>query len=131
MDENENIVNKYIKAYETGNQDSVNNFLDPAYIYYPPGGGKLMNLEERIQDEVFFFSAFSEIKTEIKDKVIQGNKIACRIAMQCRQTGQYQGIPPTNKEITISYMEILLVKNGKIIEEWAEFDFLSILNQLK
>ena len=90
-----------------------------------------MKRQERIQDEVFFFSAFSEIKTDIKDKIIQGDKIACRISMRCRQTGDYQGIPATNKRITISYMEILSIKNGKIIEEWAEFDMLSILNQLK
>ena len=90
-----------------------------------------MNRDERIRDEKFFFSAFSEIKTIITNKVIQGNKIACHVVMKCRQTGEYQGIPATNKQITISYMEILVIKNGKIVEEWAEFDLLSILNQLK
>ena len=131
MQESENIVNQYIKAYEKGNPESINIFLDSKYTYYPPGGGKSMNREERIRDEKFFFSAFSEIKTEINDKVNQGNKIACRITMRCRHTGEYQGIKPTNKQIIITYMEIILTRNGKIIEEWAEFDLLAILNQLK
>ena len=131
MEEVENILNQYVKAYEKGNQDFINAFLDPLYVYYPPGGEKPLNLEQRIRDETFFFSAFTEIRTEINDKVVQGNKIACRITMRCKQTGDYQGIPSTNKQITIVYMEILLIKNGKIIEEWAEFDMQSILNQLK
>ena len=125
------ILQKYIKAYEEGNPENINVYLDPKYFYYPPGGGRQMNRDERIRDEKFFFSAFSEIRTEIKDKICEGNKIACRIVMHCKHTGEYQGISPTNKQIIITYMEILLIKQKNIIEEWAEIDLLSIFNQLK
>ena len=131
MVENIQILTQYIKAYEEENQELINSFLDTNYKYYPPGGGKSMNREERITDEKFFFSAFSEIQTTILDTVIQGDKIACRISMKCRHTGEYQRIQATNKQIIINYMEILLIKHNKIVEEWAEFDLVAIFNQLK
>ncbi len=125
------MVEGYIKAYETGKQENINAFLASSYTYYPPGGGKPLDLSMRIRDEAFFFSAFSDIKAEIEDQISEGDKVACRIKMQCTQTGSYQGIAATNKRVTIPYMEILQVKGGKILREWAEFDMLGILNQLK
>ena len=89
-----------------------------------------MNLKERIRDEIVFFSAFSNIRTKVEDIVVEGNKVAFRVALHCKHTGEYQGIRATNRPVTIRYMEILLLEDGKIIKEWAEFDLTSILNQL-
>jgi predicted ester cyclase len=51
--------------------------------------------------------------------------------MHCNHTGDYQGIPPTGKRIAIAYISIARLKDGKVLEEWAEFDLMSILEQLK
>ena len=125
------LVRRYIKSYETGNLAEVKAFLHPSHIYYPPGGGKPMNLGERMSDEAFFFKAFSDIEATVEDQVAEGDKVACRITMRCTQTGDYQGLPATNRRIAITYMDFLLLKEGKILKEWAEFDMLNILNQLK
>ena len=125
------MINRYIKAYETGNQNTVNAFLDNEYAYYPPGGAKPLSKQERMHEESYFFSAFSEITATIQDQLAEGDKVACRITMQCTQTGNYQGVPVTGKRISIAYMEIFLLSDEKILKEWAEFDMLTILNQLK
>ncbi len=125
------IVKRYIGAYETGNQQNVNVFLHPSYAYYPPGAAKPMNRDERIEDERYFFSAFSNIQTSVEDAISQGEKVACRVRMNCSHTGLYQGIPATNKRVTITYIEFLLLRDRKILKEWAEFDLLGIINQLR
>ncbi len=131
MENNRKLIQAYIKSYETGDLKNVAKFLHPSHVYYPPGGGKPMNLKERMEDERFFFSAFSDIKTIAENQIVEGDEIASRISMHCTHTGDYQGIPPTNKRIAITYMSIALIKDGRIFREWAEFDILSILNQLK
>ena len=90
-----------------------------------------MGLEERMRDEAFFFLAFSDIEATVEDQVSENNKVASRITMKCTHTGDYQGIPATGKRISITYLDIACLRDGKIIEEWAEFDLLSIFNQLK
>jgi predicted ester cyclase len=50
--------------------------------------------------------------------------------MHCTHTGEYQGIPATGKRIAITFIDIALIKAGKIVEEWVEFDMMSILRQI-
>lgn len=131
MGHGKEVIQRYIKSYETGDPENVKAFLHPSHVYYPPGGGKPLDLSGRINDEVFFFRAFSDIKTEIHDQIAEGDKVASRIEMQCTHTGDYQGVRPTNKRIAITYMDFALLKDGRILEEWAEFDMLNILGQLQ
>ena len=40
------------------------------------------------------------------------------------------GMPPTNKSCTVSGMTINRFENGKIVEGWASYDTLGMLQQL-
>ncbi|HTX43637.1 MAG TPA: ester cyclase [Methanocella sp.] len=131
LENNKELIRAYIKSYETEDLENVAKFLHPSHVYYPPGGGKPLGLGERMADERFFFLAFSGIETTVEDQIAEGAGVASRISMRCAHTGDYQGIPPTNKRIAITYMSMALLRNGKILKEWAEFDLLNILNQLK
>lgn len=51
--------------------------------------------------------------------------------MRCTHTGTYQGVRPTSRRITITYMDVAKVDDGKIVEERAEFDVMAILEQLE
>ncbi|MFA6856903.1 MAG: ester cyclase [Treponema sp.] len=127
----ETVCRAYIASYETGQQDKIAAFLHPAHMYYPPGGCSPMTREERIADEHFFFSAFTNIKAEIADMVIQENKAAVRIIMACTHTGEFHGVAATGRRITIPYMELIRFEDGMIKDEWAEFDMSTIISQLQ
>lgn len=122
---------RYIAAYESGEAEEVAAFLHSAHTYHPPGGAKSMNRAERVADERFFFAAFSVIETFVEDMVVEDNKVAARITMRCTQTGEYQGLPASGRRIEITYMEIVQFQEEMILEDWAEFDMMSILGQLR
>ncbi|HMK47705.1 MAG TPA: ester cyclase [Methanocella sp.] len=130
MTSSKELIQQYIKSYETGNPENINAFLHLSHMYYPPGGGKPSNLEGRIRSEQLFFKAFSNIQTTVEDQIAESDKVASRISMHCTHTGEYHGIPPTNKHIIITYTDITMIQDNKIIKEWAEFDMLNLLNQL-
>ena len=90
-----------------------------------------MNSEERKRDEMIFFAAFSNIEVVVEDQIAEGDKVVNRITMYCTHVGKYQGIPATGKRITVTYIDIVIIKSGKIDEEWVEFDLMSILRQLR
>jgi predicted ester cyclase len=124
-------VRRYFKAYETGDIEAVMKFIDPNYVLHPGGEGEPMNFDERKRDEMVFFSAFSNIQAIVEDQIAEGNKVVSRITMRCTHTGEYQGIPATGKRITITYIDIDLMKGGRIVEEWVEFDMMNILQQIR
>ena len=51
--------------------------------------------------------------------------------MYCTHTGSYLGLEPTNRRIVITYLDMARLEDGKIIEEWAEFDVAAILDKLR
>jgi predicted ester cyclase len=49
---------------------------------------------------------------------------------QATHLGDFQGMPPTRKQVAYSGILIYRVANGKIAEQWTEFDLLGFLKQL-
>lgn len=44
--------------------------------------------------------------------------------------GEFQGLPPTGKQVNLSIMHIDRVENGKIVEHWGQGDALGLIQQL-
>lgn len=40
------------------------------------------------------------------------------------------GIPPTNKRATVTGIDLDRYQNGKVVEAWASYDMLGMLQQL-
>jgi predicted ester cyclase len=130
MEDAKGLVRRYLASYETGSQDVIA-CLHPSHVYHPPGGGGPVSREARVADEAFFFTAFSDIRVVVEDLIAEGDRVASRISMHCTHTGDYQGIPPSGRRVVIAYLDIVRLEDGKVIEEWAEFDLLSIFNQIR
>jgi predicted ester cyclase len=128
---NKELARRYFKAYETGDIEAVMQFIDSNYVLHPGGGGDQMNYEGRKLDEMVFFSAFSNIEVVVEDQIAEGGEVMNRITMHCTHSGEYQGIAATGKLVTITYIDIVSIKAGKIVEEWVEFDVMSILQQIR
>jgi predicted ester cyclase len=128
---NRALMRAYFHAYDSGDRNAVWLFLDPKHTYYPPGGSEPMDLAGRMHDEMFFFRAFSNIRTTVEDQIAEGDKVASRVTMSADHTGEYQSIPPTGTRTKFVFIDISRICKGRIVEEWAEFDMGSILQQLR
>ena len=128
---NKAVARSYFDAYSTGDIEAVMKFVGSNYVLHSGGGGKSMNSDERKRDETVFFRAFSNIQAVVEDQIAENDKVANRITMYCTHTGEYQGVSATGKRIAIPYMDIVLIKAGKIVEEWVEYDTANILQQIR
>jgi predicted ester cyclase len=74
--------------------------------------------------------AYPDLRVEVIDTVVEGDKIAAR----CRVTGIHQGhslgIVATNNPVDFNGMVILHLRDGKIVEAWNEFNFTDMWKQL-
>jgi len=124
------IARSYFEAYNTGDIDAVMKFIECDYVLHPGGCGESMNSDDRKRDETVFFKAFSNIQAVVEDQIAENDKVANRITMYCTHTGEYHGVAPTGKRIAITYIDLILFKAGKIVEEWVEYDTMNILRQI-
>jgi predicted ester cyclase len=62
--------------------------------------------------------------------VAESNKVTTRFIEHGTQQGEMMGAPPSGKQVTVTGIIISRFENGKIVEVWAVFDRLGMLQQL-
>ena len=53
-----------------------------------------------------------------------------RFTLTGTNTGEFMGIPPTDKKVTIWVISIDRIVGGEIVEEWERMDTLGAMQQL-
>ncbi|MDQ3908838.1 MAG: ester cyclase, partial [Thermoproteota archaeon] len=62
--------------------------------------------------------------------VAEGDRVAVSINLTGTHKGEFQGIPPTGKQISFTAMDILTIIDGKVTEEWATADMMGLMQQI-
>ena len=52
----------------------------------------------------------------------EGDKVAVRWSGRATHKGEYMGIVPTGKQVTVTGISIIRIVGSKIGEEWSEMD---------
>ena len=76
------------------------------------------------------FETFPDAQETILDIFAEDEKVAVRHHFRGTQRGTMGPYPPTEKMMNAEYIAIYRVRNGQIIEAWAEWDNLAGLRQL-
>jgi steroid delta-isomerase-like uncharacterized protein len=77
-----------------------------------------------------FMAAFPDVQITTEDLIGEGDQVAERITLRGTHRGDFQGVPPTGKPITMSGITILRFQDGRCVERWTQGDFLGLLQQL-
>src|SRR5690348_7285318 len=77
-----------------------------------------------------FTTAFPDAKITIDEDVSEQNLVSSRWTLTGTHRGEFQGVPPTGRQITIQGVDFSRVAEGKIAEHWAQFDLVGLMQQL-
>jgi predicted ester cyclase len=76
-------------------------------------------------------TGFPDLRFEIEDQLAEGDKVVSRWTLYWgTHKGEWVGIPPTGKQVTITGISIQRYTGRKIVEGWLEMDMLSMMQQL-
>ncbi|MGH2615481.1 MAG: ester cyclase [Thermomicrobiales bacterium] len=130
-EQNKAIVRRFFAAFENDDQIAFDEVLAPnlaAYSGHAPGP---QNREAHVQGIRMWNAAFGETRFTVEDQIAEGDKVATRVIMQAVHSGgDFQGLPPTGKQIAVSGVTIERIKDGKIVERRVESDWLGMMQQL-
>jgi predicted ester cyclase len=77
-----------------------------------------------------FHSAFPDGHVTIDQMIAEGDTVAIRLTFRGTHTGDFQGIAPTGKAVTVPAMDMYRLVEGKVVEHWGGPNQLSLLQQL-
>lgn len=131
IEANKTLAKSYWLAFESGDLDAVAIHLHPDHVFHPEGGRAQEDLEERKAEDVIFFQGFSQIEVTVEDQIAEADRVASRVRMVVTHSGGFQDLPATGKRFPITLLDVVRIQDGKIVEEWTEFDWQSLLGQLR
>ena len=75
-------------------------------------------------------AAFPDWHVTVQDLIAEGDKVVVRAIGQGTHRGEFMRISPTEKRVTVGWIAIYRVANGKLAEHWQNIDDLGLLKQL-
>jgi steroid delta-isomerase-like uncharacterized protein len=77
-----------------------------------------------------FRRAFPNIAVVVEDTVAEGDKVAARCSVRAKHEGEFLGREATQAPVEFTGMTFVRIHNGKIVEAWNNFDFMTMYKQV-
>jgi len=77
-----------------------------------------------------FHTAFPDGHLSVDHMIDSGDTVATRLTFRGTHTGDFMGIPPTGKKVTVPALDMARYADGKLVEHWGGPDQMSLLQQL-
>ena len=76
-----------------------------------------------------FRRAFPNIAVVVEDTVAEGDKVAARCSVRAKHEGEFLGREATQAPVAFTGITIVRIYEGKIVEAWNNFDFMTMYKQ--
>ncbi len=125
---NKAVVRRLFEECLNRHQPDLYTDLYSDVVYRAPVIGKLRNDEHR-QFLLSLLGGFPDARWTIEDQMAEENKVVTRWTFAGTHTGTFMGIDGTGRQLHSQGISIHRIAEGKIVEEWAEWDTLGVMQQ--
>jgi C-1 hydroxylase len=126
-EENKTVIRRWFEAENKKDLSHIEDLVAPDFVDHTH---KLRSREEYKQRIALFIKGFPDFHETIEDMIAEADKVWVRFKFSGTQTGEYLGLAPTGKRITVECVDIFRIVDGKAVEEWEVADGLDSLKQL-
>jgi steroid delta-isomerase-like uncharacterized protein len=130
VEANKKITRQFFEYFANGETKQIENLWGSGYKFHFPGKSQPLSKKESSQLIEEYVTGFPDLNFTIEYQVAEEDQVVTRFTASGTHTGTFQGIPATNKKVTITAFGTHKIVNGKIEEEWAEFDALGMMQQI-
>jgi predicted ester cyclase len=132
LEENKAIVRRYREIYNTNQLDQLGEVLAAELIAHTlmPGVPRTLAGIKMVHQGTL--AAFPDLRTTTEDLIAEGDKVVERWTQTMTHTGIAMfGAPAgSGKKIKTTGISLYRIASGKIVEHWANMDFVSVLQQI-
>ena len=130
VEENRALARRSWEIVSQRNPDLIEEFYPPEFVWHEPDRD-IRGYEQAKQFVSTFFEAFPDINISVEDVIAEGDKVVSRYTGRGTHQGETEDFgPPTGKQLEVEGITIHRIEDDKIVEEWNQYDNLSILQQL-
>jgi steroid delta-isomerase-like uncharacterized protein len=129
--ENKAIVRTFVEqAQSQGRLSAIDEYLAADFVDHNAPAGLPTDREGVRMQFTGLLTAFPDLKAIIHDQIAEGEKVVTRKSLRGTHRGDFLGIAPTGKAVSLEVIDILRLVDGKIVEHWNVVDLLGLMVQL-
>ena len=112
------------------NIDAIDDLMSADYVEHNSLPGMEPGIAGMKQMMGMFFSAFPDLNSRVEQLVAEGDKVVGVMTTTGTHRGEFMGIPPSGKKISITEIHMVRIVNGKAVEHWGLSDDMAMMQQL-
>jgi predicted ester cyclase len=128
---NEALVRRFYKdVYVDWNLALVNEVVSPAFTSHDWPEGGPTGPQAFLDYYAAIRAAVPDARYEVDDLIAQGDRVVVRWRLRGTHVGEFRGIAPTGRAITLKGIAIYRVADGKLMERWVVSDLHNLLEEI-
>jgi steroid delta-isomerase-like uncharacterized protein len=130
-EENKALVRRFVDEVQSGgNIDVIDELCSPEFVNHSAPPGMPADCEGVKLVTAMFRQAFPDSYFTVENMIAEGDKVATRKTFHGTHEGEFLGIPPTGRPVSIGLIDIVRVADGRVVEHWSIGDSLGMMEQL-
>ena len=132
VEHNKAVSRRWIEVFNERDDAAEADVRAPDYVAHAPASLEPAPLDSETWTRFLsgFVEGFPDLRLTVEDAVGEGNLVAQRVHFAGTHTGQFQGLPPTQRKVSFSGLELNRFVDGRVAEHWFQLDALTLLQQL-
>lgn len=118
------------EVWDKGNLAALAEFLSPDFKRHVSPTGPPLDLEAQVERLAGFRAAFPDITLTVEDVIVEGDRAAFRSTIRGTHRGDFAGLAPTGREVTVGLVDVVRIENGRFAEQWGGPDMADLMRQL-
>jgi len=130
-EENKALVRRFVDEVQSkGNADLIDEICSAEFVNHSAPPGIPTDCEGIKIVTAMFRGAFPDSYFTVEDMVAEGDKVATRKTFHGTHEGEFIGIPPSGRSVSMGLIDIVRISEGRVVEHWSMGDTLGMMRQL-
>ena len=117
------------EVYNQGRLDAADDLAASDVVIHK--GSQVIQGREGIKGYVSALrAAFPDLHITVEEQLAEGDRVVTRWTAHGTHLGEFQGLPPTGRQVRVTGTDIDRIVSGKAVECWTTMDELGLMQQL-
>jgi steroid delta-isomerase-like uncharacterized protein len=130
--ENKHIAQRFMEeCWNHGKMDSIRELMASGCTFHDPVFPGLTSGADNMKRHIEMCrSGFPDLKVTVDDTIAERNEVVHHWTIRGTHKAPFLGMPATNRKATVSGTTINRIEGGKIVEQWSDWNLMSLMEQL-
>ena len=132
LEQNKDLVRQfYEECWNKGKLDRLDQYIAKDCRFHDPVFPTLTSGIDNLKNHITMSrKAFPDLRFSLDDTIAERDEVVVHWTANGTQEGQFLGVAPTRRVASVGGTSIYRIKNQKVVEQFVDWNLLTLLEQL-